>query len=354
MVLRALASPLPIAWVTADSAYGQDNRFRRLLEQSGAGYVLAVAKSHVTAWAGPASTACSRKHPTRQGRRSRAVTARRAPVSITGRQCGCLLSPSSTTRAKSLTGCGGHWHGETSAHRTRSPTTSPTPLETTVRELVRVAGPSRAIEERSQAALDRFAQAHPQALAVRADVTDAADRAALLQAVADRFGRLDVLVNNAGTFEERDYAAGKNPNATLDDEVALNLTAPIHLTGEVLERWPSPDAIVFITSGFALVSPTRAPTHGAVKAGLHGFADGLRRQLAPQGHTHVLEVLPPSTDTPMNAEATGKKLTPAQVAAVTMKALRRGRNMAFPGQTKVMPAMLRIAPGTLRRVVAEL
>ncbi len=35
MVLRALASPLPIAWVTADSAYGQDNRFRRLLEQSG-------------------------------------------------------------------------------------------------------------------------------------------------------------------------------------------------------------------------------------------------------------------------------------------------------------------------------
>ncbi|KUL44941.1 SDR family NAD(P)-dependent oxidoreductase [Streptomyces regalis] len=214
-------------------------------------------------------------------------------------------------------------------------------------------GASVVVCGRSQAALDRFAQAHPQALAVRADVTNAADRAALLQAVADRFGCLDVLVNNAGTFEERDYAAGKNPNATLDDEVALNLTAPIHLTGEVLERWPSPDAIVFITSGFALVSPTRAPTHGAVKAGLHGFADGLRRQLAPQG-THVLEVLPPSTDTPMNAEATGEKLTPAQVAAVTMKALRRGRNMAFPGQTKVMPAMLRIAPGTLRRVVAEL
>ncbi|MFI8535068.1 SDR family NAD(P)-dependent oxidoreductase [Streptomyces aquilus] len=216
-------------------------------------------------------------------------------------------------------------------------------------------GASVVVCGRSQAALDRFAQAHPQALAVRADVTNPADRAALLQVIADRFGRLDVLVNNAGTFEERDYAAGtgNNPNATLDAEVALNLTAPIHLTGEVLERWPEPDSIVFITSGFALVSPTRAPTHGAVKAGLHGFADGLRRQLAPKG-THVLEVLPPSTDTPMNAEATGKKLTPEQVAAVTMKALRRGRDMAFPGQTKVMPAMLRIAPGTLRRVVAGL
>ncbi|CAM5581485.1 hypothetical protein KAURM247S_00903 [Kitasatospora aureofaciens] len=45
MVLRALASPLPIAWVNADSAYGQEGRFRRLLEQSGVGYVLAVPKS---------------------------------------------------------------------------------------------------------------------------------------------------------------------------------------------------------------------------------------------------------------------------------------------------------------------
>ncbi|WP_413810675.1 IS701 family transposase [Streptomyces sp. OE57] len=53
MVLRDLASPLPIAWVTADSAYGQDNRFRRLLEQSGSGYVLAVPKSQF-------SVGCSR------------------------------------------------------------------------------------------------------------------------------------------------------------------------------------------------------------------------------------------------------------------------------------------------------
>ncbi|MET9729078.1 IS701 family transposase [Streptomyces zaomyceticus] len=53
MVLRALASPLPIAWVTADSAYGQESRFRRLLEQSGVSYVLAVPKSQF-------SVGCSR------------------------------------------------------------------------------------------------------------------------------------------------------------------------------------------------------------------------------------------------------------------------------------------------------
>jgi SRSO17 transposase len=45
MVLRALASALPIAWVTADAAYGQEWRFRHTLEEAGVGYVLAVPKS---------------------------------------------------------------------------------------------------------------------------------------------------------------------------------------------------------------------------------------------------------------------------------------------------------------------
>jgi uncharacterized oxidoreductase len=213
-------------------------------------------------------------------------------------------------------------------------------------------GAEVAVCGRSQPALDRFQEAHPQALAVRADVTLPDDRTALLDAITDRFGRLDVLVNNAGTFVERDFTTGSATDA-LDQEVAVNLTAPIHLTGETLRRWPALDAIVFVTSGFALVSPTRAPTYGAVKAGLHGFAEGLRRQLGPQG-THVLEVLPPTTDTPMNAATTGPKLAPAEVAAATLKALDRRRPLALPGQTKLMPAMQRIAPRTLERMVAKL
>ncbi|MEY9988297.1 hypothetical protein ABIE67_000329 [Streptomyces sp. V4I8] len=50
VIMRALASPLPNAWVTADSAYGQEWRLRRMLEETGVSYVLAVAKSqHVHA-----------------------------------------------------------------------------------------------------------------------------------------------------------------------------------------------------------------------------------------------------------------------------------------------------------------
>ena len=50
MVMRALASPPPIAWVTADSAYGQEGRLRPTLEEADVGYVLAVPKpQHVHA-----------------------------------------------------------------------------------------------------------------------------------------------------------------------------------------------------------------------------------------------------------------------------------------------------------------
>lgn len=212
-------------------------------------------------------------------------------------------------------------------------------------------GAAVAVCGRSEAALERFSRAHPDALAIKADVTVSEARIAMLDAVADRFGRLDVLINNAGTFVQRDFTAGPDATQDLEQEVALNLTAPIQLTGEVLHRWPSIAAIVFVTSGYALVSPTRAPTYGAVKAGLHGFAEGLRRQLAPRG-THVLEVLPPLTDTPMNANVTGKKLSPAEVATVTLKALARQRPMALPGQTKLLPMMLRIAPNAIKRMVA--
>ncbi|MFI1770067.1 IS701 family transposase [Streptomyces sp. NPDC020800] len=45
VIARAIASPLPIAWVTADAAYGQDSHFRHFLEDACLSYVVAVPKS---------------------------------------------------------------------------------------------------------------------------------------------------------------------------------------------------------------------------------------------------------------------------------------------------------------------
>jgi len=219
-------------------------------------------------------------------------------------------------------------------------------------EAFRSQGAAVAVCGRSEAALERFSLAQPDALAIQADVTIGEARSAMLEAVADRFGRLDILVNNAGSLVERNFAADDDATLGLEQEIALNLTAPIELTAEVLKRWPAITAIVFVTSGYALVSPSFAPTYGAVKAGLHGFAEGLRRQLSPKG-THVLEVIPPLVDTPSTANVRRKKISPKTVAAVTLKALALRRPMALPGQTRLLPLMLRIAPNTIKRMVAE-
>jgi uncharacterized oxidoreductase len=213
-------------------------------------------------------------------------------------------------------------------------------------------GASVAVCGRSKAALDQFADAHPTSLAFQADVTDSAARHAMLDAVVARFGRLDVLVNNAGVFVERNFAEDRDAFADLQREVEINLLAPIQLTNEVLNRWPAIAAIVFVTSGFGFISPTRAPTYGASKAGLHNFAEGLRRQISPK--THVLELVPPNTDTPMNADFAGKKMSPQDVAAVAVKALERRKPMAMPGPTKFLPLLLRIAPNTITRIVAKM
>ena len=204
---------------------------------------------------------------------------------------------------------------------------------------------------RSQEALDRFSRKNPGALAIQADVTSGTARTAMLDAVARTFGQLDILINNAGTFVERDFTRA-DATQGLDEEVALNLTGPIELTHEVLTRWPSPEAIVFVTSGFALVSPKHAPTYGAVKAGLHAFADRMRMQLASRG-THVLELLPPMVDTPMNAGREGKKMTTEAVAEITLKALERRRDVALPGEVAMLPLLLRLAPGIAKAIVAN-
>jgi uncharacterized oxidoreductase len=206
---------------------------------------------------------------------------------------------------------------------------------------------------RSTPALESFTRAHPTALAVRADVTVDDARDEMLDAVARRFGRLDILINNAGTFVERDFAGESDPTEGLEQEVALNLTAPMQLTAAALKRWPNMAAIVFVTSGFALVSPFRAPSYGAVKGGLHAFTESLRLQLASRG-THVLELLPPAVDTAMNSALAGKKMPPAEVAALTLKALARRQPMALPGATRWLPLLLRIAPNVTRRMVARM
>ncbi|MGW2373625.1 MULTISPECIES: SDR family NAD(P)-dependent oxidoreductase [Kitasatospora] len=132
------------------------------------------------------------------------------------------------------------------------------------------------------------------------DVRDTAQVKAFVAGAVDRFGRVDVLVNNAGR-------SGGGPTAKLEDELWLdvlqtNLTSVFLMTREVLEAGGmlarGHGRIINIAStagkqGVVLGAPYSASKHGVV-----GFTKAVGNELAPTGIT-VNAVCPGYVETPM-------------------------------------------------------
>lgn len=215
-------------------------------------------------------------------------------------------------------------------------------------------GASVAVCGRSCARARNFRARHPEAFVFPCDATDPAGQMLLAGAVAERFGRLDILVNATGRLVERDFGERPPTADELAEEFALNLVGPVQLTAHVLSRWPCLEALVFVTSGHALVSPRRAPTFGAAAAGMHGFAEGLRRQMGPRG-VHVLEVMLPAAPAPASVPANRKdgRTAPDQAARATLDALAARRPQAFVGGSGRLRTLLRLAPRATARRVGE-
>ena len=158
----------------------------------------------------------------------------------------------------------------------------------------------------------------------QADVRDPDQAAALIAAAVDRFGRLDIVVNNAG-------GAPPAPAATASPRlhakiIELNLIAPLHVAqaaNAVMQRQPGGGVILMVGS----VSGTRpspgSAAYGAAKAGLHHLATSLAAEWAPA--VRVNSVIPgPVGDAGLDPEAVartvplGRPATPAEVAGVCL------------------------------------
>lgn len=147
-----------------------------------------------------------------------------------------------------------------------------------------------------------IAAASGRALALQADAADASAIAAAVAATAERFGRIDIVVNNAGVFLPGtldDFSL-----ADFDRTVAVNLRAVFATAKAALPHIPDGGRIVNVGSTNAL----RVPFGGAAfyamsKSALTGLAKGLARDLGPRGIT-VNNVLPGPVDTDMNPEGT--------------------------------------------------
>jgi NAD(P)-dependent dehydrogenase (short-subunit alcohol dehydrogenase family) len=120
-------------------------------------------------------------------------------------------------------------------------------------------------------------------LAQVCDVTDRAQVEGLIAATTERFGRLDVLVNNAGGSPPAP-AATASPRFS-EKIVALNLMAPLHFAQQanaVMQEQPEGGAIVNVASVSALRPSPGTAAYGAAKAGLLSLTRTLAVEWAPK------------------------------------------------------------------------
>jgi NAD(P)-dependent dehydrogenase (short-subunit alcohol dehydrogenase family) len=127
------------------------------------------------------------------------------------------------------------------------------------------------------------------ALFVRADVRDPDQARLLIRAALDRFGRIDVVVSNAGGSPPADAAtASPRFHAKI---IELNLIAPLHVAqaaNAAMQDQPPGGSIIMIGS----VSGTRpspgTAAYGAAKAGLHHLATSLAVEWAPKVRVNTI------------------------------------------------------------------
>jgi NAD(P)-dependent dehydrogenase (short-subunit alcohol dehydrogenase family) len=127
-------------------------------------------------------------------------------------------------------------------------------------------------------------------LVAELDVTSLASAETAAQAAVDRFGRIDVLVNNAGNFN-----AGFFEELTpeqIERQVATSLVGPMNVTRAVLPvmRTQRSGRVATITSTAGIVGQEFCSAYAASKFGLEGWMESLRFEIEPFGiHTTIVE-----------------------------------------------------------------
>ena len=125
---------------------------------------------------------------------------------------------------------------------------------------------------------------------VELDVTNLASAQAAARAAVDRFGRIDVLVNNAGNFH-----AGFFEELTpeqIERQLTTSLVGPMNVTRAVLPvmRKQRSGAVVTITSTAGIVGQEFCSAYAASKFGLEGWMESLRFEVEPFGiRTTIVE-----------------------------------------------------------------
>ena len=197
-------------------------------------------------------------------------------------------------------------------------------------------------------------------IAIPCDVLNANDRRRLIQVVGQRWGAIDVLINNAGLIQfgpVRELVDGDAERL-----VATNLTAPICMVRDCLQlltRGVKPQ-IANMGSLLGSIPYPLFAAYSATKSGLHGFSTALRRELAPLkiGVTHI-SARGTDTESAQILQPYAKSLEmrfdkPEAVAVAVLDGLAQRKNEIYPkGIERLFMAAQAITPAIVDRAIAS-
>jgi NAD(P)-dependent dehydrogenase (short-subunit alcohol dehydrogenase family) len=189
-------------------------------------------------------------------------------------------------------------------------------------------------------------------LVVRLDVTSVDDAQAAVRAAVDRFGRIDVLVNNAASFYAG-YFEELTPEQ-IERQLATNLIGPMNVTRAVLPlmRRQRSGHVISISSGAGLVGFEFNSAYAASKFGLEGWMESLTPEVEPFG-IHTTIVNPGFFRTELLTNESATYAQPSHVDYAERSAARREWFEAQNGRqagdsAKLAQALLTIADETQR------
>src|SRR6185295_4182057 len=119
--------------------------------------------------------------------------------------------------------------------------------------------------------------------AVKLDVTKRADAEAAVKAAVEKFGAIDVLVNNAASFYAG-YFEELSPEQ-MERQLSASLIGPMNVTRAILPvmRRQNAGHIISISSTAGLVGFEFGTAYAASKFGLEGWMESLQSEVAPFG-----------------------------------------------------------------------
>ena len=188
-------------------------------------------------------------------------------------------------------------------------------------------GATVVVTDLDEASAKETAAALPGAIAIRTDVTDRQGVQAMAGRVVEQFGRVHVLVNNAG-WDKASSFVDSDP-ADWDRAIAVNLYGVLHTCKAVVplmaERGSG--AVVNLGSDAGRVGSSGEAVYSAAKGGIIAFTKSLAREMA-RHQVRVNCVCPGPTDTALFASFAGPKLREALTRAIPFRRLGQPDDVA--------------------------